>query len=149
MDFVPKSVLKALDQLEKSLDEVGSMVHQEELLSTSTSQQEPLQKAKQDLSRALAINGLLVMLKRIQGEDAEEALQQFEKCRKASEKLTKESTQESKKRDISKVSAVTTTATKAVELVPGTAVAETARKATSSSSSSAAHQSNNKKKAKH
>jgi len=87
MDLVPKSVLRTLDSIDSSLNEFeaafSAMSKDESIESNST------QRANRDLAVALAITGLLVLNKRAKGEDPEEALVQFEKCKKAVEKVSK------------------------------------------------------------
>lgn len=73
MAFVPKSVLRALDQLDSALTEVESA--REEIKHS-------------DISLALTIAGLIVLLKKTRGEEADEALKEFEKCTRAQERLT-------------------------------------------------------------
>jgi hypothetical protein len=74
--FVPKTVLKALDNLEASLEKIDA---NKEALSNDP------------LSLAVTISGLFVLLKKSKGEDVEEATKEFEKCVKAMERFVESS----------------------------------------------------------
>ena len=74
MSFVPKTVLKALDKLEAEIDRIDSLV-------------QTMEGAEKDISLALIISGLLVMLKKSRGEEIDEAMKEFDKCSRAFERL--------------------------------------------------------------
>lgn len=86
MEQLPKSLARAFDAFEAALSNVAK-AGEYLVASQPEKDDEPQKKAKTDINKALLVSSLYLALKRVRGQENEDAKTEFEKCLKASERI--------------------------------------------------------------